>query len=75
MIWQLCVFITRMKSGQKRLIDNWMNNGQALGQYKLTALLEALGFLDAQVKEQAKLGRIENYMVTIPAVVGKKSKL
>ena len=36
-----------------------MNNGQALGQYKLTALLEALGFLDAQVKEQAKLGRIE----------------
>ena len=54
----------------KRLIDNWMNNGQALGQYKLTALLEALGFLDAQVKEQAKLGRIENYMATIPAVVG-----
>ena len=57
----------------KRLIDNWMNNGQALGQYKLTALLEALGFLDAQVKEQAKLGRIENYMVTIPAVVGRKA--
>lgn len=57
----------------KRLIDNWMNNGQALGQYKLTALLEALGFLDAQVKEQAKLGRIENYIVTIPAVVGRKA--
>ena len=57
----------------KRLIDNWMNNGQALGQYKLTALLEALGFLDAQVKEQAKLGRIENYMVTIPTVVGRKA--
>ena len=38
----------------KRLIDNWMNNGQALGQYKLTALLEALGFLDAQVKEELK---------------------
>ena len=45
----------------KRLVDNWMSNGQALGEKRLSVLLDALGFSGVNVKEQAKIGKIENY--------------
>lgn len=58
--------------GAKRLIDNWMANGQPLGQRKLTLLLDALGFVGSEVKEQAKIGKVENYIISIREAKGRK---
>ncbi len=58
--------------GAKRLIDNWMSNGQSLGESKLKNLLEALGFAGAEVKEQPKIGKVENYSVLVKAVEGRR---
>lgn len=54
--------------GARRLIDNWMNNGQPLGELKLNMLLDALGFGGAKAKVQSKIGKIENYLVAIEDV-------
>ncbi len=51
--------------GARKLIDNWMSNGQALGEAKLNQLLDALGFFGASAKVQSKIDKIENYLVTI----------
>ena len=45
--------------GANRLIDNWMSNGQPLGVGRLGGLLDALGFAEAEIKEQPKIGKIE----------------
>lgn len=58
--------------GASRLVDNWMSNGLALGTRKLSILLDALGFENPDVKEQAKIGRIDNYYVKIKEQKGKK---
>lgn len=51
--------------GGQKLVDNWLNNGSALGQSKLNKLLDALGFGNTDIKERAKIGgKIENYSVT-----------
>ena len=36
--------------GAKRLIDNWLGNGQPLSVNKLSTLLDALGFTGAKVQ-------------------------
>lgn len=58
--------------GAKRLIENWMSNGQPLGSRKLTLLLDALGFFGVKVTEQPKIGRVDNYLVSIKKVEGRK---
>ena len=51
--------------GGKRLLDNWLTNGGHLGEQKLMMLLSALGFDVANVREQAKISKIENYNVVL----------
>lgn len=51
--------------GARKLIDNWMSNGQALGEAKLNQLLDALGFFGASAKVQSKIDKIENYLIAI----------
>ena len=58
--------------GASRLISNWMSNGQALNTQKLSVLLDALGFSGANVQKQPKIGKIENYLVTLKEVKGRK---
>ena len=58
--------------GANRLIDNWMSNGQPLGVGRLGGLLDALGFAKAEIKEQPKIGKIENYSVLLKVPAGRK---
>ncbi len=58
--------------GANRLIDNWMSNGQPLGVGRLGGLLDALGFAEAEIKEQPKIGKIENYSVLLKVPAGRK---
>lgn len=58
--------------GARRLVDNWMSNGQPLGSNKLGGLLDALGFTGAEIIEQPKIGKIENYLVVTRETHGRK---
>lgn len=58
--------------GARRLVDNWMSNGQPLGCSRLGGLLDALGFTGAEVLEQPKIGKIENYLAAIRESHGRK---
>ncbi len=49
--------------GGQRLVDNWISNGQTTE--KVKNLLQALGFSVLEVKEQAKIGKFENYNVML----------
>ncbi len=61
------------EKGARRLVDNWMANGQNIGTTKLLSLLDALGFTNISIKEQPKInGKIENYVVTIKHPIGVK---
>ena len=68
--------LTRMRNkdvrGAKRLAEQWMSNGHYLGPQRLVNLLDALGFVGAEVKEHPKIGKLENYSVTIKPPVGRK---
>ena len=59
--------------GAKRLIDNWLGNGQLLSVNKLSALLDALGFTDAKVQEPTKVGKYQSYLVTLPKTIGRNT--
>ena len=56
---------TRNKEGRgaKRLADNWLPGGSALGQNKLHELLNCLGFKIETVQKQPAIGKFENYFV------------
>lgn len=58
--------------GGSRLISNWMSNGQPLNAQKLSVLLDALGFSGVDVQTQSKLDKIENYLVTLKEIKGRK---
>ena len=57
---------TRNKEGRgaKRLAENWLPGGSAIGKDRLTNLLSGLGFKVAKVQQQQPIGRFENYNVT-----------
>lgn len=56
---------TRNKEGRgaKRLADNWLPGGSALGQDRLRELLSCLGFKIDTVQQQTAIGKFENYFV------------
>lgn len=59
--------------GAKRLIDNWLGNGQPLSVNKLSTLLDALGFTGAKVQEPTKVGKYQSYLVTLPKIIGRNT--
>ena len=59
--------------GAKRLIDNWLGNGQLLSVNKLSALLDALGFTGAKVQEPTKVGKYQSYLVKLPKTIGRNT--
>ena len=49
--------------GAKRLADNWLPGGSAIGKERLRNLLFCLGFKVKSVQPQGSIGKFENYFV------------
>lgn len=49
--------------GAKRLADNWLPGGSALGKERLSSLLSCLGFHIDSIQQPAAGGRFETYLV------------
>lgn len=62
--------------GAKRLAETWMENGQKLNADKLRILLQTLGFSIEEIKEQVKIGKYDNYNITLRKPInGRKANL